>query len=225
MEILSIGQAIFDLFFPRRCLNCESVISFENPLCISCASNLPFTHWQLNRNNQAYDKLKDFCRVESAHSLLLFQHDNVTQKLLHNLKYLNHPEIGVLLAEKLLQEFDLKTFDGIIPVPIHPKKLKKRGYNQVVPYAQTIAEKSGIPFLEDFMIRVENNPSQTSKNRNNRLTNIKTAFGLSNQNLQGHFILVDDVLTTGATLSTCVNLIHEKFPDLKISVMTIACAQ
>ncbi len=223
MEILSIGRSVFDLFFPRRCLNCDSVISQDNPLCISCTANLPFTHWNLDKNNLAYNKLKPLCKLHSAHSLLFFRHENVTQKLLHNLKYVNHPEIGILLAEKTFQDLSLSEFSGIIPVPIHPKKLKKRGYNQIVPYAKTLAEKSGIPLVENFLIRVENNPSQVFKNREKRLNSIQNAFALTDKKLEGHFILMDDLLTTGATISTCVNLIHKKYPDLKISVMTMAC--
>ena len=225
MEIQSIGQSIFDLFFPRRCLNCDAIISFDNPLCIECAANLPYTHWHINKENAAYDKLKKLCKIRSAHSFLYFQHDNVTQKLLHHLKYMNHPEIGLLLAQKLRKQIDLSTFDGIIPVPIHPKKRKKRGYNQVVPYAKTLAEHFQIPLREDVLIRLENNPSQILKNRVKRLTSLQTAFGLTNQEIKGHFIIVDDVLTTGATISTCANLIHSEFPDVKISVMTIAFAQ
>lgn len=223
MEILAIGRSIFDLFFPRRCLNCDSVISSNNPLCVTCAADLPYTHWNLDKNNWAYDKLKPLCKVQSAHSLLFFRHENLTQKLLHNLKYVNHPEIGILLAEKTLSDLDLSGFDGIIPVPIHPKKLKKRGYNQVMPYAETIAGYFGISLMEDVLIRVENNPSQVFKNREKRLNSIQNAFALTDENLNGHYVLMDDVLTTGATISTCVNLIHSKFPEVKISVMTIAC--
>jgi competence protein ComFC len=225
MEIQSIGQAIFDLFFPRRCLNCDSIISLDNPLCISCAAHLPYTHWHLNKKNFAYQKLKKLCQLEAAHSLLLFQHDNVTQKLLHNLKYNNHPEIGILLAEKLSSELSLFHYDGIIPVPIHLNKLKKRGYNQVVPYAKTLAERNNIPFIDDVLIRIENNSSQIFKNRAKRLSTIQNAFRLTDKPLDGHILLMDDVLTTGATLSTCVKLIQSKYPDVKISVMTIACAQ
>lgn len=223
MEITTIGRSIFDLFFPIRCLNCDSVISQENPLCVSCAADLPFTHWDLDKNNVAYDKLKRLCSLESAHSLLFFRHENVTQKLLHNLKYVNHPEIGILLAEKAISEVDVKNFDGILPVPIHPKKLKKRGYNQILPYAKTLADHFKIPLREDVIIRVENNPSQVFKNREKRLNSIQNAFALTNEKLEGQYILMDDVLTTGATLSTCVNLIHAKFPEVKISVMTMAC--
>lgn len=223
MEILAIGRSIFDLFFPIRCLNCDSVISQRNPLCVTCAADLPLTHWNMDQYNLAFEKLKPFCKIQSAHSLLFFRHENVTQKLLHHLKYLNHPEIGYLLAEKTIFDVDLKKFDGIIPIPIHPKKLKKRGYNQILPYAITLADQFEISLREDILIRVENNPSQVFKNREKRLNSIQNAFGLTNQNLEGHFIIMDDVLTTGATISTCVNLIHAKFPKVKISVMTIAC--
>ncbi|HLV23758.1 MAG TPA: hypothetical protein VKY36_03135 [Moheibacter sp.] len=223
MELHSIGRAVFDLFFPKRCLNCDSVISQDNPLCIFCASNLPCTHWNLDNNNLAYQKLKVLCKIKSAHSLLIFRHDNITQKLLHNLKYGNHPEIGSLLAQKTLMDIELQNFDGIIPIPIHPKKLKKRGYNQVIPYAKTLSEIAQIPLVEDFLIRMENNPSQVFKNREKRLNSLQNAFALTDKDLEGHYILVDDVLTTGATVSTCVNLVHSKFPKIKISVMTIAC--
>lgn len=223
MEILSIGRSNFDLFFPRRCLNCDSVISQDNPLCVPCASNLPFTHWNLDKKNFAYNKLKALCKLYATHSLLFFRHENVTQKLLHSLKYENHPEIGILLAERCFSELKLENFDGILPIPIHPKKLKKRGYNQVLPYAQTLAEKFEIPLIQDVLIRVQNNPSQVFKNREKRLNSIQNAFALTDQSLNGHYILIDDVLTTGATISTCVNLIHSKFPKVKISVMTMAC--
>lgn len=223
MEILAIGRSIFDLFFPKRCLNCDSVISQENPLCVFCAANLPFTHWNLDKNNLAYHKLKLLCKLSSAHSLLFFRHENVTQKLLHNLKYENHPEIGILLAKKTAQDVDLSQFDGIIPIPIHAKKRKKRGYNQIVPYAKTLSDKFEIPLIEDFLIRTENNPSQVFKNRESRLNSIQNAFSLTNRELEGHYILMDDILTTGATLSICVNLIRSKYPKIKLSVMTIAC--
>lgn len=225
MELTTIGRAVFDLFFPKRCLNCDSVISSSVPLCISCSAELPFTHWNLDNQNFAFQKLIPLCSIQSAYSLLFFRHDNITQQLLHYLKYHNHQNIGILLAQKINQTQDLSAFDGIIPIPIHPKKLKKRGYNQVIPFAKTLADENNIPLIEDFLIRVENNPSQVFKNREKRLNSIQNAFDLKSSTLKGHFLLVDDVLTTGATLSTCVNLIHSEFPDVKFSVVTMACAQ
>lgn len=222
MEIQSIARSFVDLFFPKRCVGCQSVISGKAILCVNCSSKLPLTHWKLDQNNDAYSKLRNLCEVESATSLLVFHHENVTQKLMHYLKYENHPEIGILLAEKFFSTVEFNSFDGIIPVPIHKTKLKKRGYNQVIPFAQRFSELTQIPLIQDYLIRKENNSSQVFKSRNERLDSIKNAFEISGT-ISGHYLLIDDVLTTGSTISTCVKLIQSKNP-VEISVLTMAFA-
>lgn len=222
MEILSIGRSFIDLFFPGRCVGCQSIISRGTVLCPFCSAKLDFTHWQIDRENEAYHKLKNLCETDAAGSLLRFEHDNVTQKLMHFLKYENHPEIGILLADKAFSMIIFTHFDGIIPVPVHPKKLKKRGYNQVIPFANRLSELTGIPLINNFLIRQENNSSQVQKSRTERLNSIKNAFETSG-NLSGHYLLIDDVLTTGATISSCVKLIQSK-NQVKISVLTMAYA-
>lgn len=222
MEIQSIARSFLDLFFPKRCVGCLSVISGEAVLCVKCTSKLPLTHWKFDQENDAYTKLKNLCDVESAASLLSFHHQNVTQKLMHYLKYENHPEIGINLAEKLFSMIEFGQFDGIIPIPIHHKKLKKRGYNQVMPFAKRISELTEIPLIENYLIRKENNPSQVHKSRVERMNSIKNAFETKGE-ISGHYLLIDDVLTTGSTISTCVKLIQSKNP-VKISVLTMAFA-
>lgn len=222
MEILSITRSFVDLFFPRRCLGCQAVIPFETILCTECTAKLPYTHWKFDRENEAFHKLKNLCDVDSVFSLLRFEHDNITQKLMHHLKYENHPEIGTMLAQKVDSMIKLNAFDGIIPVPVHPKKLKKRGYNQVMPFAETLSDLNGIPLVQDFLVRKENNSSQVLKSREKRLDSIKNAFE-TNGKLTGHYLLADDVLTTGATLSSCIRLIQSENP-VKISVLTMAYA-
>lgn len=222
MEIQAIGRGLFDLFFPRRCLNCNEVIAVKNPLCVTCASDLPFTYWNLNQENLGFEKLKSLSEPEAVYSLLYFRKGNVTQKLLHHLKYNHQLHIGELLAEKVSQFIDLSNYDGIIPVPLHPKRLRKRGYNQVMSFSSRLAEINEIPLLSDSLIRVENNPSQIYKSRIERLESIKTAFSVRPEKLTGHFILVDDVITTGATLASCINLI-KNHSDAEISVVTMAC--
>jgi ComF family protein len=224
MEFKTIAHSVFDLFFPQRCVSCDSVIPASGFLCVSCASKLPYTHWKLDDENFAFEKVSQLCTIHSAYSLLAFQHENVTQKLLHALKYNNQPKIGKSLAEKTLTEIELKNFDGIIPVPVHPKKLKKRGYNQVMSFAEKFAEESKIPLFKDLLIRIENNPSQVHKNREQRLNSIGNAFSCTKENLSGNYILIDDVITTGATLSTCVKTIQAKNLNVKISIVTMACA-
>lgn len=222
MEIQSIARSFVDLFFPKRCVGCQSVIPGDAFLCINCSSKLPLTHWKLDKENDAYSKLRNLCEVESATSLLIFHHENVTQKLMHYLKYENHPEIGILLAEKIFSMIEFNSFDGIIPVPIHKSKLKKRGYNQVIPFTQRVSELTQIPLITDYLIRKENNSSQVFKSRNERLNSIQNAFEI-NGIISGHYLLIDDVLTTGSTISTCVKLIQSNNP-VKISVLTMAFA-
>lgn len=222
MEIQSIARSFVDLFFPKRCVGCSSVIPAEAVLCVKCTSKMPLTHWKFDQENDAYVKLRNLCDIESAASLLTFHHENVTQKLMHYLKYENHPEIGIILAEKFFSMVEFDSFDGIIPVPIHKNKLKKRGYNQVMPFAERISELTQIPLIQDYLIRKENNPSQVHKSRTERLNSIKNAFELRNE-ISGHYLLIDDVLTTGSTISTCVKLIQSK-NQVKISVLTMAFA-
>lgn len=222
MEIQSIARSFVDLFFPKRCVGCSSVIPGEAVLCVNCTSKMPLTHWKFDQENESYQKLKNQCEIESACSLLYFGHDNVTQKLMHYLKYENHPEIGIILAEKIFSMVEFEKFNGIIPIPIHHKKLKQRGYNQVMPFAKRISELTEIPLIENYLIRKENNPSQVHKSRIERMNSIKNAFE-ANGEISGHYLLIDDVLTTGSTISTCVKLIQSKNP-VKISVLTMAFA-
>lgn len=222
MEILSIARSFVDLFFPRHCVGCRSVIPRDAVLCAKCVIKLPFTHWKFDNENPTYNKLRNLCKIESAFSLLRFEHSNVTQNLMHYLKYENHPEIGIMLADKVFSIIKFDSFDGIIPVPIHKTKLKKRGYNQVMPFAERISELTQIPLIKDYLIRKENNPSQVHKSRLERMNSIKSAFE-TNGKISGHYLLIDDVLTTGATLSSCVNLIQSE-NHVKISVLTIAYA-
>ncbi|SMC33443.1 ComF family protein [Moheibacter sediminis] len=222
MEIQSIARSFVDLFFPRRCVGCQSVIPGSSILCTECTSKLPFTHLKFDQENESYQKLRNQCNIESACSLLYFEHDNITQKLMHHLKYENHPEIGILLADKIFSMVKFESYDGIIPVPIHKNKLKKRGYNQVMPFADRISELGNIPLIDNYLFRKENNSSQVHKSRIERTNSIQNAFEVQGQ-ISGHYLLIDDVLTTGSTISTCVKLIQSKNP-VKISVLTMAFA-
>lgn len=223
MEIRAITRSFVDLFFPRRCLGCNCIVSNQIPMCINCIHRLPFTYWKFDQNNDAFHKIRNLCPIESANSLLYFEKSNVTQHVLHALKYKNQPKAGILLADLMKIENLNSSFDGIIVVPIHPKKLKKRGYNQVLPFAKRLGERTQIPLIDNYLIRTKFNKSQVEKSRTQRLTSLSNAFEVLDKNLTGHFLLVDDLLTTGATISTCVNLLKSK-NDIKISVLTIGFA-
>lgn len=221
MEIKTIVNPLIDLFFPMRCLACEDVIQSSQILCVSCSTKLPFTHWNLNQNNIIFNVLRNNCIVESASSLLYFKHQNIAQKLLHEMKYKNRPTIGKDLAH--LVKIDLTTYDGIIPIPLHPKRMKARGYNQVEYFARTLAEVNKINYFPDGLKRIKFHSSQVKERKNERIQNLKNSFEINANLPSGHYILVDDLITTGATIASAVKEFNFS-ENFKISVMTIACA-
>ena len=221
MEIKTIVNSLVDLFFPMRCLDCQDIIQPSQFLCVSCSTKLVFTHFNFDQNNRVYDKLRNFCEVENAFSLLEFKHHNTTQAILHEMKYRNRPEIGIDLAQ--LIKFDLSDYDGIIPIPLHSKRLKTRGYNQVENFALTLAEINQINYFSDGLIRTKYNSSQVNEDKKHRLENMKDAFEINPNLKPGHYILIDDVLTTGATIASAIKKFNLS-ENFKISVITIACA-
>jgi len=221
MEIKTILNSLVDLFFPMRCIHCDDVIHGSQILCVPCVGNLRFTYWQFDQNNKAYKQLHKYCQVESVYSLFHFVKENSTQSILHEIKYKNRPELGTDLAQ--LITLDLSKFDGIIPIPLHKKRLKKRGYNQVENFAKQLAKQNDIAYLDQLLIREKFNSSQVFKTKKARIKDLHDAFTIKEKDIQGHYLLVDDLITTGATLSQAV-LQFNQLPDVKISVLTIACA-
>lgn len=221
MEIKTIVNSLVDLFFPMRCLNCNEVIQSSQALCVSCSSKLPFTHWELDQNNIIFNVLSSRCIVENTYSLFHFKHKNIAQKLLHEIKYKNRPEIGIDLA--YLIKLDLTKYDGIIPIPLHSKRMKTRGYNQVDDFAKTLAEINQIKFLPDTLIRTKYQSSQVKEDKEHRMENLKDSFEINSNLPFGHYILVDDVITTGATIASAIKKFNSS-ENFKISVITIACA-
>ncbi len=220
MEIKIILNSLVDLFFPMRCIHCAKVIQSTQILCTNCVGDFPFTHWQLNQNNLAYQQLEKYCKVEAAYSLFYFKKGNVIQSILHEMKYRNRPEIGTDLAD--LIPIDLSGFDYVIPIPLHKKRLKERGYNQVEAFSKAISRRFNIPYSDSILIRTEYKKSQVTKNKSERIKNLSSAFKVTNQTLIGHILIVDDLITTGATLSQAI-LPFNQLKDVKVSVLTIAC--
>ena len=221
MEIKTIVNSLVDLFFPMRCLDCQEVVQSSQILCVSCSTKLPFTHWNLNQNNIIFNTLRNNCVVDNAFSLLHFKHKNITQKLLHEMKYKNRPEIGIDLAH--LVKVDLSNYDGIIPIPLHTKRIKSRGYNQIDDFARTLAAINQINYYADGLIRTKYYSSQVKEDKKHRIQNLKDSFEIDSNLPFGHYILVDDVITTGATLSSAIKKFNFS-ENFKISVITIACA-
>lgn len=165
--------------------------------------------------------------IASATSLFLFQQQGTAQKLIHALKYKNRTEIGDFVGELLYSEMTkskrFEPFDCIIPVPLHQKKLKKRGYNQLTTFGNCLAKNFNIPYSPDVLIKTNASKSQTKKIRWDRFKNAATKFMLTDHRAfeNKHVLLIDDVMTTGATLEACCQTLLQT-KQIKLSIATIA---
>lgn len=183
----------------------------QKTLCSFCTRNLPFTFYKPTAN-PLFAKLNVQQPIASVFALCYYNQGNVVRQLMKELKYRSNQSVGQffgrLLAEKLMH-FNLK-YDVITPIPLHKKRLKKRGYNQSAIIAQTLAEHLQVAYCSDVLIRVKENRSQTTKHQMDRFTNVSDLFKLNQVSLvQGKSIcLIDDVLTTGATILEAAQTLH-----------------
>ena len=224
-------SAFVYLLFPDSCLACSGVIEQgEEFICSICRVSFPRTDFHLYKENSLAEKFWGKTNVEYAIAYLFFKKESSVQNMLHYLKYKNTPKLGHILGnwygQELLDNDFYKKFDVIIPIPLHPKKLKKRGYNQSACFGEGLAEVWQIPHLENGIKKVTNTISQTKKSRIERYNNMKEGFVVSNPKeiKDRNILLVDDVVTTGATLEVCVNLLLESGAKT-VSIATIAVAQ
>jgi ComF family protein len=221
---------IIDLFFPPVCGGCHSfLISNENVICTLCRHNIPLTNHHLNPENEAFKKFYGRIPVEYASALLYFHKRGIVQELIHNLKYKGQEEIGSVLgawyAEDLKNLTILQSVDEIVPVPLHKRKLKERGYNQVANFGLVLSENLNIPFNGSLLIRNIYSKTQSRKSFLNRSDGIDAIFDTSftEKDHNKHFLLIDDVITTGSTLEACSHALL-KIPGAKISIVCMAMA-
>lgn len=221
-------KTVVDLFFPKVCYACNMHLQdLEIYVCTSCRHNLPVTNYHFNANNTVEKIFFGRAKVEQATALLRFEKKGIVQQLIHNLKYRGYEEIGLFLGEWLGNELkDLTTYKGVdivIPVPLHKKKLKKRGYNQVTKFGQEIAKALQVDYDDKSLIKITNTKSQVTKKRFARWQADHELFALENASLieNKHILLVDDIITTGATLESCIQVLN-KAKNVKISIATMA---
>jgi len=219
-----------NLLFPNLCIVCgENLHKHEQQLCISCRHNIPKTNYHLIVNNPIEKRFWGKVPIQRGTAFFFFQKGSPYQKILHSLKYRGNQEVGELLgkyaAEELLDSADFSTFDVIIPVPLHPKKHKTRGYNQSECIGKGLSKILERPIDTTSLIRIRENTTQTKKSVFERYENTEGIFILQNQNnLTGkHVLLIDDVLTTGSTLEACVRVLIE-IEGIKVSIFTLAVA-
>ncbi|WP_299212010.1 phosphoribosyltransferase family protein [uncultured Dokdonia sp.] len=224
-------QSLRYFLFPKACHGCsESLQASEYMICTRCRHHLPLT--QSHVYNDALIQKVFYGRIllEQATALFYFEKKGPVQALLHNLKYRGQEEISAFLGDWLGQELAqlpaYQNIDVVIPVPIHPKKRKKRGYNQVTGFAIALSKHLEASHVGHVLIKSKNTKTQVFKGRFSRSDEILDAFSITeNQTLAGkHILLVDDILTTGATLEACA-LQLLKIPKIKLSIATMAIAQ
>lgn len=225
-------QDFWNLLFPRTCVTCHErvLVQSEAFLCTYCRAALPQTDFHLQpADNPLFEKLIAHVPIRRAVAYLLFTKSGRTQQVLHHLKYKNLP----LLAEELgrhygwvLAEYAYQQqFDALVPIPLHEQRLKKRGYNQSYHFALGIAQSLGLPVWADVVIREQASQTQTRKSRLQRWQNVENIFTVTQpQQVAGRrILLVDDVITTGATISSCAEaLLQAQCSELSCATLATA---
>jgi ComF family protein len=225
-----LASSLLSFFYPKSCVSCLNALQQkEEQLCLYCMLHLPETNYHLFNENPLKNIFSGRVRVENVASLLFYKKGNQVQKILHSMKYKGNKYLGEYLGlyygEKLIQQKDYQNIDVIIPIPLHEKKLKLRGYNQSEWIAKGLGKGMKLPYNSEVLIRTEYTGTQTKKNRFNRWENVREVFALTDKEiLKGkHILLCDDVLTTGATTEAAIQKLIE-IENVKVSVVTLASA-
>lgn len=223
-------KSIVNLFFPKVCYACHNLLNDnEDTICMDCRHDLPITNFHFDNNDSVAKALYGRAKIENGTALFRFEKKGNVQRLIHNLKYKDHEHIGFVLGNWLGGELktleSYKNIDAVIPVPLHKNKLRKRGYNQVALFGQQVAKALNADYLDDVLVKVTNTKSQVNKKRLARWTNSDELFTLKNMEAidNKHILVVDDIITTGATLEACISILNQA-KNIKISIATMAIA-
>ena len=230
MSVISeIWEGFAGLFWPNVCACCSTGLTYgEQYVCSHCLYELPATNFHKDQDNPVAQIFMGRVLVEQATAGYFFRKGNKIQKLVHDVKYKGQREMGTMLGREMgksLRDSAFSKIDLIAPVPLHPKKLRKRGYNQSEWIARGVADALDKPVDVQTLVRRFFTTSQTRKKRFDRWENVDSGFGLvTPETFAGqHILLIDDVITTGATLEACIHAVLSA-PGTKVSVATLAFA-
>ena len=220
-------NSLLHLAFPHTCAGCGSdLLDKDQLLCVYCHSALPLTSFHLHSNNPVEKLFWGRLPITHATAQYYFSKESLVQRLMHAFKYKGNKDLGFFLGKmmgyQLQQSNRFLHVDALIPLPLFPSKERKRGYNQAAILCEGIAEVLQKPVLKDVVIRTKHTESQTKKSRVERWENMEGRFQLTNEaTIQGkHILLVDDVVTTGATLEACgYEILRAK--DVTLSIATL----
>lgn len=213
---------LLDLLFPNRCLECNRIIPAAELVCGNCFAQINFSHHYFTQSNILKEKCKLLFPVENAFALMVFEEESVSRKIIHQLKYGSREKVGGVMAKWVIENLDFHGDrpDLLVTVPLHPKKEKERGYNQLHLFGDTLSEEWEIPCDHSLIRRNFYKKAQAKKNKEERVE-IENLFSLTNHISGKHILLIDDVFTTGNTMSSLAWEIL-KNPDNKVSVLVMA---
>lgn len=227
---MALINDFMSLIYPRTCEGCEQVLfEHEQYICNACQLTLPKSNYVTNTTNPIQTALAGRVPAVRSASLFDFEKEGRVQKLLHALKYEGQQQLGVLLGEMLVDHLANTDFfneiDVVVPVPLHDNKLKQRGYNQSACFAKGISDASGIPVNTSILMRTGETSTQTKKKKFERWENVGSVFTLTDHAFfqNKHVLLVDDVITTGATIEGCWQALKE-VDNISLSLASIAYA-
>lgn len=224
-------KQLINLFFPNVCVGCKNVlVEQEKVICIHCLHELPLTNLHVNDSKVISKVFYGTVVLQHATALFYYPKKGVVRQLIHHLKYKNQKHIsgylGKWLGIELKDSGYYNDIDVVIPVPLHQKRMRQRGYNQVEGFAKELALSLNAEYNDSTLFRNKNTSTQTVKNRLTRWNNVQTIFEITDVNtLKGkHILLVDDVITTGATIKSCVTELN-KINNVKLSLAVMAYTQ
>ncbi len=227
-KLSNILNDINTVLLPRVCFGCNAHLNRgEHLICTVCRNDLPLTEYTFNEENAVDRTFYGRINIKKASSFLFFAENGTVKNLLHNLKYKDRQEIGTFLGDwygqVLKEDAGLNGIDFIVPVPLHSKKLSKRGYNQVTKFGESLAFHLKVEFLENVLIKTANTKTQTKKGRISRWQGRSELFEVSNTDILRHkkVLLIDDVITTGATIEMCSRAL-QKAEGVTIYVASMA---
>lgn len=227
-RLAKIINVINNILLPQVCFGCNTqLFRGERVLCTVCRHEMPLTDHNFLEENTVDRIFYGRIPIKKAASFVFFSKNGIVKNLLHWLKYKNQEQIGAFFGDwcgsLLEKDGNLKKVDVVVPVPLHHKKLKKRGYNQVALFAQRIASSIGAEYRDDLLLKVINTKTQTKKDQQARWEDSKKAFQLNSKVKTSfqHVLLVDDVITTGATIESCAKVLLQ-LKNVHVSVLSMA---
>lgn len=232
-DIAAVLRDVASLFLPRTCLACGRVLlENEGCVCLACRYNMPLTNFAKRKDNPIKLLFENVLPVESAAAMFWFVGGTEWQRIIHNFKYYGRwffaQKMGEWLGEELLDSGNFDDIDLIVPIPLHYRRRLRRGYNQSEQLALGVGRKMGVECDFRSVRRRHYNDSQTSKSRSERWDNVEEIFDVRRaERLRGkHILLLDDVLTTGATMASCASAIVKACEgDVRISIASLSVSR